>query len=156
LLEQDRPNVFSMSLANLMPQEQVEIELRYTELLLPTDGVYEVVYPTVVGPRYSSQPESSVAQDHWIKSPYLHKGEKPTSSLHIAARISAGVPIQDLSCTSHPIVPQWQSPSIAQLVMDDTDSSQGNRDFILRYRLTGEQITSGLILYQGQDENFFL
>src|SRR5688500_3301396 len=44
LLEQDRPNVFSMSLANIMPQDQVEIELRYTELLVPTDGVYEVVF----------------------------------------------------------------------------------------------------------------
>ena len=42
LLEQQRPNVFSMSLANLMPQEQVEIELRYTELLIPTDNVYEI------------------------------------------------------------------------------------------------------------------
>src|SRR6185503_18191964 len=38
LLEQDRPNVFSMSLANVMPQDQIEIELRYTELLVPTDG----------------------------------------------------------------------------------------------------------------------
>src|SRR5213083_1314311 len=47
LLEQDRPNVFSMSLANIMPGDQIEIELRYTELLVPTDGVYEVVYPTV-------------------------------------------------------------------------------------------------------------
>ena len=55
LLEQERPNVFSMSLANIMPQEQVEIELRYTELLVPTDNVYEVVFPTVVGPRYASQ-----------------------------------------------------------------------------------------------------
>src|ERR1044072_6197050 len=54
LLEQQRPNVFSMSLANLMPQEQVEMELRYTELLVPTDSVYEVVFPTVVGPRYAS------------------------------------------------------------------------------------------------------
>src|SRR4030095_1526471 len=55
LLEQERPNVFSMSLANVMPNDQIEIELRYTELLVPTDGVYEVVYPTVVGPRYASQ-----------------------------------------------------------------------------------------------------
>jgi vault protein inter-alpha-trypsin-like protein len=28
LLEQNRPNVFSMSLANIMPQDQIEIELR--------------------------------------------------------------------------------------------------------------------------------
>src|SRR5205823_1684883 len=45
LLEQKRPNVFSMSLANIMPNDQIEIELRYTELLVPTDGIYEVVFP---------------------------------------------------------------------------------------------------------------
>ena len=55
LLEQNRPNVFAMSLANVMPGDQIDIELRYTELLVPTDGVYEVVFPTVVGPRYSSE-----------------------------------------------------------------------------------------------------
>src|SRR6267378_145959 len=122
LLEQNRPNVFSMSLANVMPQDQIEIELRYTELLVPADGIYEVVFPTVVGPRYSSQPESSSPQeDRLVKSPYLHQGHNPTSALHISARISAGVPIRELSCPSHAIVPQWLSPSIAQLVMDDAD-----------------------------------
>ncbi len=157
LLEQNRPNVFSMNLANLMPGDQVEIELRYTELLVPTDGVYEVVFPTVVGPRYSSQPESTAPQeDRWVKSPYLHEGKPPTSALHISARISAGVPIRDLSCTSHQISPQWQSPNVAQLVLGDVDKFQGNRDFILRYRLSGDQIASGLLLYRGDDENFFL
>ena len=155
LLEQNRPNVFSMSLANIMPGDQIEIELRYTELLVPTDGIYEVVFPTVVGPRYSSG-SSATQADHWVKSPYLHQGDKPTSTLHISARISAGVPIQDLSSPSHPIVPQWQNPSIAQVVLDHLDPNQGNRDFILRYRLTGDQIASGLILYKGDDENFFL
>jgi Ca-activated chloride channel family protein len=156
LLEQNRPNVFSMNLANVMPGDQVDIELRYTELLIPTDGIYEVVFPTVVGPRYSSQPETSAAGDQWIKSPYLHEGQKPTSALHISARVSAGIPIQELNCPSHSIVPQWQGPTIAQLQTDEKDPSQGNRDFILRYRLTGDQIASGLMLYQGQDENFFL
>ncbi len=157
LLEQNRPNVFSMSLANLMPGDQVEVELRYTELLAPTDGVYEVIFPTVVGPRYSSQPESSAPeQDKWVKSPYLHQGVKPTSSLHISARISAGVPIRDLICTSHQISPQWQSPAVVQLALDNTAQSPGDRDFILRYRLSGDQIASGLLLYKGADENFFL
>ncbi|HEU5235871.1 MAG TPA: VIT domain-containing protein [Pyrinomonadaceae bacterium] len=157
LLEQDRPNVFSMNLANLMPQEQVEIELRYTELLVPTDGVYEVVYPTVVGPRYSSEKESSAANtDKFVKSPYTREGVKPTSALHISARISGGVPVQELACTSHQIIPQWLSNSVAQLTLDDSDPFQGNRDFVMRYRLAGNQISSGLLLYQGQNENFFL
>lgn len=160
LLEQNRPNVFSMSLANIMPQDQIEIELRYTELLVPTDGIYEVVYPTVVGPRYSSQlisPTSSARkEDSFVKSPYLHQGNKPTSTLHIGARISAGVPIQDLSCASHKISPLWQSPTVAELTLDEADAFQGNRDFVLRYRLAGNQITSGLLLFQGAEENFFL
>jgi Ca-activated chloride channel family protein len=157
LLEQNRPNVFSMSLANIMPYDQIEIELRYTELLVPTDGVYQVVFPTVVGPRYSSQPESSAPkEDQWVKSPYLHQGSKPTSTLHISARISAGVPIHDLSCPSHQVFPQWQGPNTAQVALDDADPFQGNRDFVLRYRLAGNQITSGLLLFQGENENFFL
>jgi Ca-activated chloride channel family protein len=157
LLEQNRPNVFSMSLANIMPGDQIEIELRYTELLVPTDGIYEVIFPTVVGPRYSSQPEASAPkEDRWVKSPYFRQGNKPSSALRISARISAGVPIYDLTCPSHQIFPQWQSPSIAQLVLDETDPFQGNRDFVLRYRLAGDKIASGLILYQGEDENFFL
>jgi Ca-activated chloride channel family protein len=157
LLEQDRPNVFSMNLANLMPQEQVEIELRYTELLVPTDGVYELVYPTVVGPRYSSEKEAGAAKtDKFVKSPYTHEGQKPTSALHISARISGGLPIQELACTSHQITPQWLSNTVAQMTLDDADPFQGNRDFIMRYRLAGNQIAAGLLLYQGQDENFFL
>src|ERR1041384_3756137 len=77
LLEQQRPNVFSMSLANLMPQEQVEIELRYTELLVPTNSVYEVVFPTVVGPRYMSADEQAKKEDGFVSSPYQHQGKQP-------------------------------------------------------------------------------
>ena len=155
LLEQNRPNVFSMKLANLMPQEQVEISLFYTELLVPTDSVYEVVFPTVVGPRYASA-GTDPKKNGWVKTPYLRQGNKPTSTLHISARINAGMPIQDLTCTSHQVTPLWTGSNSAQVDLAEEDAFQGNRDFILRYRLAGEQITSGLLLYQGQDENFFL
>lgn len=152
LLEQERPNVFSMSLANLMPQEQVEVELRYTELLVPTDGVYEVVFPTVVGPRYPSKEATNGS----VNAPYFHQGEKPTSTLHISTRIATGLPIYDLSSTSHNVTPQWINQSVAQVELNEPDAFQGNRDFILHYRLAGNQIAAGLILYQAGDENFFL
>jgi Ca-activated chloride channel family protein len=155
LLEQERPNVFSMSLANIMPQEQVEIELRYTELLIPTENVYELVFPTVVGPRYQSPQDKNKEKDGFVQSPYLHQGQQPPSELHISARIAAGLPIYDLSCPSHQIFPQWQN-GVAQLTLDDSKPFEGNRDFIVRYRLAGAQISSGLLLFQGADENFFL
>jgi Ca-activated chloride channel family protein len=157
LLEQERPNVFSMSLANIMPQEQVEITLNYTELLVPTDNVYELVFPTVVGPRYASAPdEKNKRDDKFVATPYLHQGQQSPSALHISTRISAGVPIYDLACPSHQIMPQWQNHGVARLTLDDSNPFQGNRDFVVRYRLAGDQIASGLLLFQGTDENYFL
>ncbi|HNW01224.1 MAG TPA: VIT domain-containing protein, partial [Burkholderiaceae bacterium] len=54
LLEQHLPNVFQMNVANILPGDDVKVELRYTELLVPTSGNYQFVFPTVVGPRYNS------------------------------------------------------------------------------------------------------
>ena len=157
LLEEERPNVFAMNLANIMPGDDVAIELRYTELLVPTDGVYEFVYPTGVGPRYSSAKESDATDsDKFVKTPYLHQGESPAGTLHISARVAAGMPIQELNCPSHTISPSYADPTTANVQLDEADASKGNRDFILRYRLSGSQIASGLLLFQGQDENFFL
>ena len=157
LLEQERPNVFSMSLANIMPQEQVEITLSYTELLVPTDNVYELVFPTVVGPRYPSpQDDKKKRDDKFVATPYLHADQQSPSALHISTRIYAGVPIYDLSCPSHRIMPEWQNQGVARFTLDDSNPFQGNRDFVVRYRLAGDQIASGLLLFQGTDENYFL
>ncbi|HQU93522.1 MAG TPA: VIT domain-containing protein [Pyrinomonadaceae bacterium] len=151
LLEQDRPNVFTMNLANIMPQDQIVIELRYTELLIPTDGIYEFVYPTVVGPRYQS---ASDEEDGG--KPKYSSGDQPASTLHISVRVSAGLPIRELACPSHQIAPDWKSPGTADVSLNEPDAFQGNRDFILKYSLSGDQINSGLLLFQGEDENFFL
>lgn len=53
LLEQHRPNVFQMNVANIMPGDTVAVQLQYTELLVPKEGVYEFVYPTGYGRKYS-------------------------------------------------------------------------------------------------------
>ena len=155
LLEQTRPNVFTMGLANLMPGEEVEIELRYTELLIPTDGQYQVVYPTVVGPRYAS-PNEGRSGNGFVDTPYTKQGQPPTSHFHLLARVSAGVPIYDLHSTSHQVDAQFDGRNTAMLQLNDADPLQGNRDFILNYRLAGDQIAAGLMLFRGAEENFFL
>ena len=48
------------------------------------------------------------------------------------------------------------APGRAEMTLADSERFSGNRDFILRYRLAGQEIGSGLLLYQGPDENFFL
>src|SRR5712691_9188995 len=52
LLNQERPNIFTQSVANILPGEQVKITISYVETLKYEDGSYEFVFPMVVGPRY--------------------------------------------------------------------------------------------------------
>jgi len=157
LLKQQRPNVFSMNVANIMPEDIIEIELHYTELLVPTDGTYEFIYPTVVGPRYSNQNETdSPETDHWIKNPYLKEGSEDHTEFDIDLSISTGIALQELVCPSHKTEIVWESKSLARILMATSEKYGGNRDFILNYRLAGKTIESGLMLYSGKDENFFL
>ena len=157
LLEESRPNVFTMKVANVLPGDTISVELKYTELLVPTDDVYEFVYPTVVGPRYSEKRESQASRgDEFIKAPYTHEGEPARSAFHLAGVVSTGVPIQELATPSHQVVFRASGQGRVEMTLADSEQFSGNRDFILRYRLAGEQISSGLLLYQGRDENFFL
>jgi len=154
LLEQQRPNVFSLAVANILPGDRVEVELTYSEMLVPEQGIYEFVYPTVVGPRYSNTPESAAAEnDKWVKSPYLHEGTAAPGTLSIKVDLSTGVPLADLRTPSHETKVDWENLSVAHVVLD---GGAGNRDFILNYRLTGKEIQSGLLVYEGAQENFFL
>ena len=157
LLKQQRPNVLSMNVANIMPGDDIDIELHYTELLIPTEGVYEFVYPTVVGPRYTNQLEAEAAEtDRWIKNPYLKQETESETKFTIDLTISSGMALQELVCITHPTETSWESDTVAKIALADPETFSGDRDFILNYRLVGEEIQSGLLLFEGQDENFFL
>lgn len=157
LLEQKRSNVFTMDVANIMPGDTVDIELHYTELISPTEGIYEFVFPTVVGPRYAEPEEAADSDENgWVETPYLESGSDITSKYNITVNLSTGVPITDLKSKSHDISITWDDNSSAQVTLSNPEDFAGNRDFILDYKLTGEQVESGLVLTSGEDENFFM
>jgi Ca-activated chloride channel family protein len=154
LLEQQRPNVFSMAVANILPGDRVEVELTYSEMLVPEEGIYQFVYPTVVGPRYSNTPESAAPEPvKWVQTPYLHQGQPSPASLSIHVNLSTGVPLAAYRSPSHQVKVDRESLSIAHISLDN---DAGSRDFILDYQLAGKEIQSGLLVYSGAQENFFL
>ena len=53
LLEQERPNIFTQSVANIEPNAEIDITISYVELLDSKDGTYSFEFPMVVGPRYT-------------------------------------------------------------------------------------------------------
>src|SRR5207302_1595271 len=53
LLTQERPNIFTQSVANIEPGKQIDVNIRYFHTLSYDDGWYEWVFPMVVGPRFN-------------------------------------------------------------------------------------------------------
>jgi len=161
LLEQQRPNVFQMNVANILPGDEIRVELSYTELLVPTEGTYSFVYPTVVGPRYAGKAgtESSTGEP-WVANPYTHAGEKPATTFDLEVKLSAGLPIQRMGCDTHKTSIAYDGKAEATLRLDPSEAHGGNRDVIVKYQLAGNAVQSGLLLDQasngGKGENTFL
>lgn len=150
LLEQHRPNVFQMNVGNILPGDTILVEMRYTELLENPEGIYEFVYPTVVGPRYSQTGEEWV--EHSINQ---HKDGK-TPQFSIRTIIQAGMPIQKISSTSHSLSIESPEPGQAIISLSNPKDFEGNRDYILHYQLQEKKVQSGILRYEHEDENFFL
>lgn len=156
LLEQQRANVFTMDVANIMPGDTIRIELHYTELISSIDGTYQFVFPTVVGPRYLNE-SAQEETDGWAAAPYLEEGNTPPGSYEIEVNLSAGLPISDITCSSHEIQ-VTDDGTTSHVSLSDPNDYAGNRDFILDYKLTGEEINCGLMLDAAESggENFFM
>ncbi|MCH5257616.1 MAG: VWA domain-containing protein [Lachnospiraceae bacterium] len=157
MLSEERANVFTMDVANIMPGDDVRIELHYTELITPTEGSYQFVFPTVAGPRYVGPIiDEAGNRDEWTATPYLKEGATPSDEYNINVTISAGVPISSLTSSSHNIDIGWEENTTAHISLANTSEYAGNRDFILDYKLTGEEIGTGLIMDKGENENYFM
>ncbi len=156
LLEQHRPNVFQMSIANLLPGDEIDVELRYSETIVPTDGTYRFVFPTVVGPRYNGAPgRESHQAETWIAQPTLRAGVAPKAALAMTVEVASPIPVQELASPSHRFVVEGAGSRSVKANLPAA-VEHANRDIIIDYRLAGREIASGVLVHEGRDENFFL
>jgi Ca-activated chloride channel family protein len=142
LLEQERPNVFTMSVANVMPGDRLVAELDYSELIVPEGGVYELVYPTVVGPRYGAGAEPKA--DGWVANPYLPKGSAAPYRFSFQAHVESAIGIKEITSPSHRLDVAYGSVTSANVRL--AGEPAGDKDVVLRWRLAGDRIESGVLL----------
>ncbi|GHC42896.1 VIT and vWA domain-containing protein [Roseibacillus persicicus] len=151
LLEQHRPNLFQMSVARILPGDEIEVKLHYSELLKPEDNVYQFVFPTTFGPRYGNPTAGTTT----VANPFLAEGEQSATSFSLNLALSSGLPLQSVESPSHDIDINYTSKQSADLAWQGSSRGPGNdRDLIINYRLADQAIESGLLLHEGEDENF--
>ncbi len=151
LLTQERPNVFTQSVANIEPGKAIDVELTYFNTLAWVDGWYEFVFPTVVGPRFnppgSTEGVGAVARGkHGVSGqktevPYLKPGERSGHDIALELDLNAGVSIERTECTSHVVETRRVSDGRMVVALSPNDRIP-NKDFVFRYRVAGERIKS--------------
>lgn len=144
LLEQHRPNVFQMSIANINPGDSITVRMVYTELLIPVEGVYQFVFPTIVGPRFTTGGEP------WVYQTLLDAVPLSETDFNVDVKINAGMSVS-ADCITHDVTFENSTNSTYTSL-----STNPGTDFILNYTLDDSQIETGLLLYEGEEENFFL
>ncbi|UCG96091.1 MAG: VWA domain-containing protein [Burkholderiales bacterium] len=161
LLEQKRPNVMQMAIANVLPGDEIAVDLRYTETIVPTDGSYRFVFPTVVGPRYNGGVDAGGAatESHraegWIAQPTLRQGRAGNATFALQATIRSPLPIASIRSSSHGL--QVTGESTREVRIDlPADVAHADRDLVIDYMLAGRSIDAGLMVHEGPDAGYFL
>ncbi len=167
LLDQERPNVFTQSIANLMPGAQIEVEIHYVETLAYEDGTFEFSFPTVVGPRFIPGQPTGASGTGWspdttrvpdasrITPPVTPPGTRAGHDLSIAVDIEAGVPILDVASELHEIDVDRESASRARVRLRQR-ATIPNRDFVLRYAVADDKMRSAVLAHRPGGEDGYV
>ncbi|MCP4592435.1 MAG: VWA domain-containing protein, partial [bacterium] len=164
LLTQERPNVFTQSVANIEPGKNIDINIKYFNTLAYADGWYEFVFPMVVGPRFNPPGQTdgigAVGHGHGGASgqstevQYLKPGERSGHDIALAVSIDAGVSIEEIVSRSHVIKVHQPEAERAEVQLGALDTLP-NKDFVLRYRVAGETIKSALLTHEDERGGYF-
>lgn len=166
LLTQERPNIFTQSVANIEPGKQIDIEITYYHTLAYADGWYEWALPMVVGPRYNPAGSTqgvgaaprgkpgSTGQATEVQ--YLKPTERSGHDIGLSLDINCPAGIEEIRCTSHKVNIEHLAGAAGRAKVSIAPSDTlPNKDFVLRYRVAGGQIKSGMLVHRDQKGSYF-
>jgi len=151
LLDQEHTNIFTQSVANILPGEKVVIEISYVETLKYEDGQYEFVFPMTVGPRYI--PGSVSPTEAGKITPRV----APTRAGHdisIEVNLDAGVSLEKVESKSHQVESAMLSANSYNVKLKD-EKTIPNKDFILRYDVSGKKIEDAVLTHRSEKGGYF-
>ncbi len=146
LLEQERPNLFTTSVANIGPRDHIDVTIEYQQLLVPEDGRFELRFPTVVGPRYLpgaetersadgvgwGAPTTAVPDGDRITPPVVPPGGPVVNPLSLTVELDAGAPLQELISAYHAVQISHGKGTTYHVTLDQ-GTVPADRDFVLRW-----------------------
>jgi Ca-activated chloride channel family protein len=133
LLEQRRPNLFSIELANVQPGETILATVRYQERLRYDDGCYSFVLPMGITPKY----HQDAAEAARVDAPVAAVGDT-IGTVEIGVTVDGGGPADDPQSPSHEIeITRMDERRFGVRLLGDVIP---NKDFVLSYRVADSAV----------------
>ena len=166
LLDQERPNIFTQAVANILPGAKVKIVISYVETMPYEAGSYEFNFPMVVAPRYMPghaigkqgggwAPDTSKVPDASRISPNVTpEGTRAGHDISVEVNVEAGVPIDALESKTHDVAVERPGTDRAIVRLRDKTTIP-NKDFILKYAVAGKRVEDAVLTHKAATGGFF-
>lgn len=155
LLIQERPNVFTQELGNILPGDSITVEITYIAPVNRYENEFEVVFPMVVPPKYIpgnpiaegergwSNPTDQVPDADRVNPSVFPEGMRSGYDIDLTVAIDAGIPVHDVISVNHEIITEERS-SLVSINLASVETIP-NRDFVLRYNLNADPWQAGVL-----------
>lgn len=167
LLEQERPNIFTQSVANILPKTNVMVDIEYDVKLSYADGTYTFAYPMVVGARYipgqldgqvpvghGTHPDTDQVPDASRITPPVKRSGR---TIDLSITIDPGAPARDIVSPTHAITTTAapdRGEHALRVALARADEIP-NKDFVVRYRLAKDQPAFSVLSHADKRGGFF-
>ena len=167
LLEQERPNIFTQSVANILPKTDVVVDIEYDVKVSYADGYYSFAYPMVVGARYipgqldgkvpvghGTHPDTDQVPDASRITPPVKRSGR---TIDLAITIDPGARVREITSPTHAITSSAapeRGPHALRVALARADEIP-NKDFVVRYRLAGSKPAISALSHADQRGGFF-
>ena len=168
LVEQERANIFTTSVANIAPGASVAVEIEYQQTLRWDDGRYRLRVPLVVGPRYIPgapvatppdaagwSPNTDVVPDaSRITPPVVHPSRGPINPVTLRVTLAPGAPLSRLDSTYHAIH-ATPGPDGTYRIELGAGLVPADRDFELVWETAAGTIPAAAVFTEGRDDGVY-
>lgn len=166
LLEQERPNIFTQTVANILPKSKVVVDIEYDVQLEYQDGYYEFAYPMVVGARYipgafdgkvpigfGTHPDTDQVPDASRITPPVKRSGR---TIDLAITIDPGALTREIFSPTHKIIAS-AAPEHGPHALRVSLAKQReipNKDFVVRYRLAADKPSMSAVSHRDSRGGF--
>lgn len=168
LVEQERPNIFTTSVANIGPGEKVAVRISYQQVLEYDSGRFELRFPMVVGPRYipgAVMTKKTKTATGWafdtdqvedasrVTPPVLQPDRGAVNPVRLEVSLDVGMPLDRLNCPSHAAQIEKTADGVHRILLDGVPA---DRDFVLEWTPARRSEPRAAVFTEELDGSFYV